>query len=233
MEQVGASSVLDYPILPNQIELNLPEVNQFDPALAEESLKNLGYKLEDGEWKNAENVVLTLKVVTVDDSNLELTTNNVVAQLEKFGIKVDKTVYAHDNNGQGSLADILGERDYDLMIYEIDLGPDPDMLPYYHSSQTGANGMNLSNYANATVDDILTSAIATMDKKMRQTKYEAFLKEWAKDVPSVGLFQSSLTYITQTGVRSFSEQNRLISNIDRFSDVIHWASHKESRLKTP
>ncbi|MDR2336811.1 MAG: ABC transporter substrate-binding protein, partial [Candidatus Nomurabacteria bacterium] len=65
MTQVGATSALDYPILPNQIELNLPEVNQFDLALAEETLKSLGYKLEYGNWKNAENVDLTLKVVTI------------------------------------------------------------------------------------------------------------------------------------------------------------------------
>ncbi|MDR2063492.1 MAG: ABC transporter substrate-binding protein [Candidatus Nomurabacteria bacterium] len=233
MDAVGAASPLDYPILSSQMELNLPEVNQFNLELAAETLTGLGYKLEGDEWKDAEGGNLELKVATASGSDLELAADNVVEQLESFGIRVEEAVYDVDNSGQGSLMDILGERAYDLIVYEIDLGPDPDMLPYYHSSQTGANGLNLSNYVNVTVDDILTSATATVDKKMRQTKYEAFLREWARDVPSIGLFQSSLTYITQTGVRSFSEQNRLISNIDRFSDIVHWASHKEERLKTP
>jgi peptide/nickel transport system substrate-binding protein len=233
MEKTGAISALNYPILSNQMELNLPETNNFDPTAAAETLQSLGYVLEGEKWLDAEGAELSLTVATVRDSELELATAEVAQQLEQFGITVDKVVYEPDANSQGSLNDLLGERNYDLIIYEIDLGPDPDMLPYYHSSQTGANGMNLSNYASATTDDILTSATATTDKKMRQTKYEAFLKEWAKDVPSIGLYQSSLTYITQTGVRSFSEQNRLISNIDRFSDVIHWASHKEKLLKTP
>ena len=127
----------------------------------------------------------------------------------------------------------MSRRSYDILVYEIELGADPDLLPYYHSSQATSAGLNLSNYKNAMVDDLLLGARDTMDSELRTKKYEAFLQYWVRDVPAIGLYRPSLTYYYNKNVRTFSNDVRLVTAIDRFSDVTDWAVNKATKNKTP
>ncbi len=69
---------------------------------------------------------------------------------------------------------VIRPRAYDILIYEVELGADPDLFAYYHSSQATTSGLNLSNYRSAIVDDAILGARSTMDEQLRIAKYEAF-----------------------------------------------------------
>ena len=93
--------------------------------------------------------------------------------------------------------------------------------------------MNLSNYRNALVDDLLLGARDTLDETLRAKKYETFLQYWVNDVPAIGLYQPNLTYIYNRNVRTFGNGVRLVTALDRFADINDWAAVKESKNKTP
>jgi hypothetical protein len=53
------------------------------------------------------------------------------------------------------------------------------------------------------------------------------------DVPAIGLYQANMTYIYNKNVRSYGEEVRLVTAIDRFSDIGNWAVTKATRNLTP
>ena len=131
------------------------------------------------------------------------------------------------------MTNVISRRNYDILIYEEELGAEPDLLPYYHSSQTSSTGLNLSNYRNALVDDLLIAARETLDTELRMKKYESFLNYWVNDTPAIGLYQASMTYLYNRNVRTYGNNVRLTVPLDRFSDVSNYATVKASRDKTP
>ncbi|MBQ7202226.1 hypothetical protein IJS18_02460 [Candidatus Saccharibacteria bacterium] len=212
--------MLDYPLIESQIKLTtyqkIPKYN-FDAA--KEKIATLSAGKE-----------LVLNVATVNSGYLPAVTDALKTQLELLGFNVNVTVYEET---QEFIGNIIAKRNYDILVYEIELGADPDLLPYYHSSQANTAGLNLSNYRNALADDLLIGARETLDETMRILKYETFLQHWVYDVPAIGLYQANMTYLYNKNARAFSNNVRLVTPIDRFSDVMNFAATKATKNKTP
>ena len=150
--------------------------------------------------------------------------------LGDLGFEVNITNYQEN---QEFITNIISRRNYDILIYEIEMGVEPDPLPYYHSSQANTSGLNLSNYRNPLVDDLLLGARNAADDTLRAKKYEAFLEYWVGDVPAIGLYQPNLTYFYNKNVRTFSNNVKLVTALDRFTDINSWAVVKSTKNKTP
>lgn len=211
---------LDYPLLKAQIELNhYPAIPAHDAVAAKNKLDELG----GGQ-------PLKVDIATVSSGYLPNVAEAVKAQLEELGFEV--TVSSYEEN-QDFINNVISKRNYDILVYEIELGADPDLLPYYHSSQASVSGLNLSNYRNVLVDDLLLGARDTLNEELRVKKYESFLEHWVTDVPAIGLYQPNLTYYYNKNVRTFSNDVRLVTALDRFSDITSWAVTKATKNKTP
>ncbi len=211
---------LDYPFINSQIQLsNYPQIPNYDFEAAKTAIDGI-----IGESP------LSLEIATVNSGYLPVVSEVIKEQLASLGIEVKVTVYEET---QDFIANIIAKRNYDILIYEIELGADPDPLPYYHSSQASAAGLNLSNYNNTLVDDLLIGARETLDPTLRAKKYESFLSHWVTDVPAIGLYQANLTYIFNKNVRVYGNDVRLVTAIDRFSDILNYATVRAGRNKTP
>lgn len=211
---------IDYPLTKSQINItNYPNI----PARDQEAAKNKIAEL------NANNPI-NLEIATVNSGYLPDVTNKIKTALEELGLSVNVTVYEEN---QDFINTIISKRNYDILVYEIELGADPDLLPYYHSSQASTTGLNLSNYRNSLVDDLLLGARDTLDEQLRIKKYESFLEYWVSDIPAIGLYQPNLTYYYNRNVRTFSNDVKLVTALDRFTDVTDWAVVKSTKNKTP
>ncbi|MBR2658462.1 hypothetical protein IKD57_01010 [Candidatus Saccharibacteria bacterium] len=215
-----STMALNYPIMESQIALSkypaLPEFNH-DAAVAKIA------EITGGE-------TLQINVTTVDSGYLPEAAEVIAEELRGLGIASQVIVYSEN---QDFITNVLSPRHYDILVYEIELDVDPDPLPYYHSSQASASGLNLSNYRNALVDDLLVGARETLDTDLRSRKYETFLEHWAEDVPAIGLFQANLVYLYNKNVRTFGESVKLAAPLDRFSDITNWAVARGTKNKTP
>lgn len=221
-EKAPGTAALNYPLLKTQIELTTyPEI----PA---ENFLDATAKIEQMEGDDEE--VITLSIATVNSGYLPAVAEELKNQLVMLGIDARLMVYEET---QDFIANVIAKRNYDILVYEIELGGDPDLLPYYHSSQTKAAGLNLSNYSNALVDDLIVGARETLDETLRVKKYESFLGYWVSEVPTIGLYQANATYIYNKNVRAYSEDVKLVTIMDRFSDVTSWAAVKATRNLTP
>lgn len=209
----GNATALDYPLLSAQLSLNFPAL----PAHSTEEATNIG----NGT---------ALELATVNSGYLPTVADFTAGMLRAMGFTVNLTVYEEN---QEFITNIIANRSYDLLIYEIELGADPDILPYYHSSQASTSGLNLSNYRNLLVDDLLVAGRETLDPALRAKKYETFLNYWISDTPAIGLYQSELSYFYNKNTRIFGNDVRLITPLDRFSDVTSWSAIKAARNRTP
>ena len=210
---------LDYPILSSEITLeSYPELPAYDPEAARSTLAATG--LADQ----------TISLVTINSGYFPELASALERELESLGLTVEVSIY---DPGQDFLLNVIRPRSYDILLYEVELGADPDLFAYYYSSQASASGLNLSNYRNSLADDLILGARSTLDYSLRVAKYESFLREWVDDVPAIGLYQSNLTYFYAQNVRTFSEDNRLVYATDRFTDVETWAVVRATRNRTP
>ena len=83
------------------------------------------------------------------------------------------------------------------------------------------------------VDDLLLGARDTLDQKIRIKKYETFLKYWVNDTPAIALYQPNLNYFYNKNTKTFGDSVKLVTSIDRFTDVTDWAVNKSTKNKTP
>ena len=172
---------------------------------------------------------LHLEVATVNSGYLPNVTEAIKSELEELGFEVNVTVYEENQEFVNS---VVSKRSYDILVYEVELGTDPDLLPYYHSTQANGSGLNLSNYRNVIIDDLILGARDALNEEMRTKKYEMFLEYWMNGVPAIGLYQPNLTYYYNKNVRTFNDVN-LVTALDRFVDIDEWAVNKGTKNKTP
>lgn len=220
-EVAGVVPDLDYPILNSQIQISsIPDIPSYDQQSAKAIIYDAGITTDS----------TPISIVTVKSGSLPAVSESFADNLRDLGFSVD--VMAYDAT-QDFVTNILRTRAYDILIYEIDFGAEVDPFPYYHSSQATSLGLNLSNYNNSLVDDILLAARETTDINLRSAKYEAFLKYWVSEVPAIGLYQTNISYFYNKNSRTFSEDTKLIIPTDRFAEVEYWSVEKSVLNRTP
>ena len=211
---------LDYPLLESQIKLDrYPTLPSFDFDGAKAKINELGIK---------DDSVITL--ATIDSGYLPSVTNEIAESLKELGFNVNISTYEENQEFFQNVLSILNN---DILVYEVELGAEPDLLPYYHSSQATGTGLNLSSYRNLLVDDLLLSARGTLDGEQRVKKYESFLDYWVAGVPAIGLYRPNMTYYYNQNTRPFNNDVKLVTALDRFSDITSWAVNKTTKNKTP
>lgn len=210
---------MNFPIIDSQMKVAKPGLPASDRDASSAKIAEIR---GEGELK--------LRIATVNDGFLPDITQKLAEELNGLGIETVVDTYVP---GQEFIMNVISKRNYDILVYNIELGADPDPSPYYHSSQTSGNGLNLSNYKNSLVDDLLVGAREATDEAVRAKKYETFLEYWVNDVPAIGLYQSNLTYIYNKNVQPYHDDVRLVTPMDRFVDITSWAASKGTKNKTP
>lgn len=224
-------------------ELSGPILNKFlgkssqplgyDTKKAKSLLDAEGWKVIDNA-RQKENVKLKLNMVVLKNNNYEKAAQYLAqAWRNEINIEVDVKVIDPNDASQNILQTILQPRNFDVLIYELSLGGDPDAYAYWHSSQATNNGLNFSNYNNAVADDALESGRSKLSLKQRSDRYEKLANTWKTDAPAIALYQPKFDYIHIRSVRVLDEKTEVVNPVDRYVDVQYWAAEKQSVYKTP
>lgn len=225
--------VLDSPFIAGQVTGDdVPHAAPSDLAKAAQLLDQAGWTLQ-GNTRQKDGRKLTLTIATTKSSQYEKTLEVLAGQWRKLGITINTNIVDTSNPAANFVQNVLQPRGYDVLLYELFIGADPDVYAYWHSSQTSMRGYNFSNYINKTADDALASARSRLEPDLRNAKYKLFLKQWLDDVPAVGLYQQVAEYAVNRHVRSLEPTAALVSPYDRFSNILEWSVNQKSVYKTP
>jgi len=123
----------------------------------------------------------------------------------------------------------IPNRNYDILLYGLDFGRDPDIYPYFYSGQIPSPGNNLSQYFNLEADKILDRAHQAVlpDKRLEATKQAQAMVD--KDVPYILLRQTEHNLTISKEVKNIII-GQGITESDRFQNVWEWYI-KEIKVK--
>jgi len=194
-----------------------------DVAAAARLLEEAGWtRTDDGPWRK-DGQPLSLSLLTDTDPLREAVAREVARQLQQEGVLVQ--VQAATTK---ELVDsYLLARRYDLALFTIDPGPDPDPYPMWHSSQISPNGRNFSGYYSPEADALLGEARRTPDRARRRSLYVRFQSLFLEDAPAAVLFYPLYTYIVDRSVRG-PAPGVLFYASDRFANIWEWRVGEEA-----
>lgn len=225
---------LDTPILQSQIAQKLPAAPDYSLDKAKALLKEAGWTYNQGQWKGKDGRPLAVAVTTSSGRDEYKKIVDVLKQQwSKLGVDVQLREIDTSSTTTSFVQSVLQPRDYDALLYELELGADPDVFAYWHSSQASASGYNFANYSNRTVDNDLVGGRSRTNSALRAAKYIQFVNQWLNDAPAIGLYQSVGSYVLNNGASIVEPRGSLNTMNDRYADVTTWSTGRASVYKTP
>lgn len=175
-------------------------------------------KGEDG-IRRKDNQKLTFRLFSRNTSEYTFISQKLQEQWKQVGVDVKSFLQTNDE-----LESTIARHEYDALLYGISLGLDPDVFPYWHSSQAdirAQNRSNLSEYKSATADKSLEAGRTRSDPEIRAIKYKPFLDAWRADAPALALYQPRYLYITRGSLNNFEPKEMNVAS-DRYANVVNW-----------
>lgn len=215
----GAGTVISTPILPGYLGYNPDMPGQpFNTDEARKAFDAAGWTLPEGATvRKKGDAELRFTLTTVDRPEYTKTAELLKSQWAAVGVAVEvKTVASID-----ILKKTIKPRDYDALLFGEIIGQDPDPYPFWHSSQSYDNGLNLAGFANKDADVLLEDARKSHDPEARKQKYLQFQTILDQEKPAIFLYSPHYLYALPKKLRGFTLE-RVAVPADRFNGVEQW-----------
>ncbi len=121
---------------------------------------------------------------------------------------------------------------YDILLYGISIGHDPDVYAYWHSSQARDGGVNFSEWQSSLADTSLNIARTRFDDVLRVARYRSFQSEWRRSAPAVALYQPRVNYAYHQNAHGFSSF-AVDTPAERLTNVEDWTVNNRLVEQTP
>lgn len=226
-------SSLDYPTQPVREPLLHGQL-AYNPAYAQSPYNpaGVGSLLDSNGWVKGSDGIRSkngtrLQVAVYYHAGAEY--DSVAKQLAAYwhtaGIDT-KLVAQNDADFQSTLSQAPSATgsSYDVLLYGVSIGADPDVYVYWDSSQIDLRSptrLNFSAYNSPRADIALEAGRTRLDPQLRTVKYQPFLQAWQADAPALGLYQSRFLYLTRSTVYGLQE-SPINTDAQRFANVQNW-----------
>lgn len=196
-----------------------------DEATTDSRLEAARAILEKAGWQvNAETgirekkgVTLSVRIATGNAPALAATAEEIAHTWRELGAHVSVEAY---NTGELN-TNVIRPREYEALLFGEIVGRTLDLFAFWHSSQRTDPGLNLSLYANARADRLLSEARATADQTAREEKYAEFVQIIREDMPAAFLYAPEYIYIAPPVLRNV-RLDTMTTLADRFANVHEW-----------
>jgi len=125
---------------------------------------------------------------------------------------------------------VIRPRRYEALLFGMVVGRDHDLFAFWGSSERNDPGLNVSMYANRTVDELLESVREESDQHVVLENLAKLNETIAKDFPAVFLYAPDFLYGLPKNVQGVTI-SQIASPSDRFANIAHW--HKETERVWP
>ena len=198
---------------------------KFDIAKANKLLDQAGWKKRNSEGVRTKGgQELAFRLFSKDIPDYRAVADELQSQWQQVGAKLDVVLQSEED-----LQSVIAFHNYDILLYGISLGNDPDVYAYWHSTQadaTSSTRLNFAEYKSEIVDQALEGGRSRTDPKVRAIKYQPMLTSYSDDAPAISLYQPRLLYLTSRKVFNFHAGMIPVAT-DRFSNVENWAIRQE------
>jgi peptide/nickel transport system substrate-binding protein len=221
-------ATLKTPLLSSQIGFDVASSQVTNQAEAEKLLDAAGWIKQADGIRAKDGAALEFTLTTVDNPNYTALASELQKQWQKVGVVVKPQLLTSEQLQQTALS----AHSYDILLYGISLGHDPDGYAYWHSSQARTGGLNFSEWKSERADSSLEVARTRLDNILREARYKTFQDEWLKGAPALALYQPRVNYAyhqNATGFKSFHVNN----SSERLTNVEEWTVSTQRVDRTP
>lgn len=202
------------------------ELAEFNLEKANNILEEDGWKKGDDGVRKKGNAELAFEIATPDWPELSKTADVLKAQFEKVGARVEVKVLAVSDLQQN----YIRPREYDALLFGQSISFDPDLYPYWHSSQKRDPGLNLSLFENKDADGLLESIRQESEDSKRIEQTQKLQQILADEKPAVFLYGPQYLYPTRTSLHTGDIGNVAIP-AQRLSQINTWYVKTKRILK--
>lgn len=216
------------PLLPYQLGYDSAYSQQTKVAEAEKALDAAGWAKQPDGIRAKDGAKLELGLTTVNSAQYTALASELQKQWKAVGVAIKPQLLTSEQLQQTALS----AHSYDILLYGISIGQDPDVYAYWHSSQARTGGLNFSEWKSGRADASLEVARTRLEPVLREARYKTFQDEWLKSSPAVALYQPRLTYSyhqNATGFKAFPSNNAS----DRLTNVEEWTVGTKDVTNTP
>ncbi len=223
--------VADGPILSHQIGYNEDATQvPHDVEAAKKRLNKAGWKYKKDEendgFRYKKDKKLEIEIITQNSDDFPNVAREIAQQWSELGIDTFVTVVNETDIQQNNIS----PHNYQVLLFGISLGADPDPFVYWHSSQSGVNGFNLSEVESDTIDGALESGRTRSDPELREAKYTTFLERWRQLAPAYALYRPAYSYVQRNNVTGF-EEIEMNAPEQRFVEVHNWRVNTDQGVR--
>jgi len=186
-------------------------------AQARAILAEAGWETDDKGMRTNGERTLSFSIATADTPELVTTAHMLRDAWKRIGVDVDVDVYSSGNLNQ----QVIRPRQYEALLFGEIIGRGRDFYPFWHSSQQNDPGLNVAQYANIEVDQILEQTRTTHDPDKLRDLYHEFAGIVARDNAAVFLYTPQYIYATPEQLRAVSV-GPVTTPPQRFNTVHNW-----------
>lgn len=175
----------------------------------------------DGAWrfkkdKKGNVSLLTISLTAIDSGDGLLVAQRVKGYWDAIGIRTTLNLVS-----SGEASGIVLSRNFETMLYSEIIGSNPDLFFFWHSSQIGNKGLNVSSYKNDQVDKLLEDVRLTTDTSVKNNNYQEIQKIINSELPAIFLYENDYTYVQSKKLKGFTNTS-INDPSDRFSNISSW-----------
>lgn len=157
---------------------------------------------------------LSFTITTSDSPELKKTAEILQEAWGELGAVVNIEIFEQSDLSQN----IIKGRKYEALLFGKVVSENADLYPFWHSSQRNDPGLNISLYANISVD----KALEEMQKGINLIENkEIILNQIESDRPAIFLFVPQMIYIPSTKVKNINLKEVSATN-ERFVSIENW-----------
>lgn len=161
--------------------------------------------------------ILSITITTADTPEYINAVESIALMWRAIGIQTN--VYTIP--GRQISREVLKGRQYEALLYGEILGDDPDLYPFWHSSQTEYPGLNLAMFSDRRGDKLLEEARVATSTEARGQMYKDFQDILTKQLPAIFLYAPTYKYLIDNEVKGV-EIGRIYSPAGRFDNLSNW-----------
>lgn len=201
----------------------------FNLSEADRLLNESGWTLNENGKRAKDGKILSLRLVSQSLTEYATVVKDLQKQWSEIGVVVDAVLQPEEEVQSGAII----RHDYDVLLYGISIGPDPDVFAYWHSSQADPRlrtRLNLSEYNSKVSDAALEAGRTRLDENLRKIKYEPFLDSWRADVPAIALYQPRFLFVVRGTLEGY-KSGEFNGPTDRFYSINDWQVRRDMTIK--
>lgn len=226
----GYGVPIDSPIASIKNEIESEDDNlSFSSSTIEQAAKILldsGWKQNElGFWEkeiDKEDVTLSVTLRTSNTPLFESTLNQIAEPWRELGVEVVTEQFEQT----GLVQSVIRPRDFEALLFGLDMSRSYDLYPFWHSSQKDDPGLNIAQYTNLSVDALLEEARTKTDTKKRDQLFNDASEIISREYPAVLLFQPEFIYVVSNEV-TVTLPDRIGKSSDRFDNTSEWHTRSD------